>query len=67
MIADVSYVGNALKNGYGQMYDGNAVAPLTTWKPSGCANPGVRVRLPAIRSSSTRPPTRPTPATTPPT
>ena len=39
MIADVSYVGNALKNGYGQMYDGNAVAPLTTWKPSGCANP----------------------------
>jgi hypothetical protein len=21
------------------MYDGNAVAPLTTWKPSGCANP----------------------------
>ena len=39
MIADVSYVGNALQNGYGQMYDGNAVAPLTTWKPSGCANP----------------------------
>jgi hypothetical protein len=39
MIADVSYVGNALRNGYGQMYDGNAVAPLTTWKPSGCANP----------------------------
>jgi hypothetical protein len=21
------------------MYDGNAVAPLTTWRPSGCANP----------------------------
>ena len=39
MIADVSYVGNALKNGYGEMYDSNAVAPLTTWKPSGCANP----------------------------
>jgi hypothetical protein len=39
MIADVSYVGNALKNGYGQMYDSNAVAPLTTWKPSGCATP----------------------------
>ena len=39
LIADVSYVGNALKNGYGQLYDGNAVAPLTTWKPSGCANP----------------------------
>ncbi len=39
LIADISYVGNALKNGYGQMYDGNAVAPLTTWKPSGCANP----------------------------
>ncbi len=39
MIADISYVGNALKNGYGEMYDSNAVAPLTTWKPSGCANP----------------------------
>jgi len=39
LIADVSYVGNALRNGYGQMYDSNAVAPLTTWKPSGCANP----------------------------
>jgi Carboxypeptidase regulatory-like domain len=39
MIADVSYVGNALKDGYGEMYDSNAVAPLTTWKPSGCANP----------------------------
>jgi hypothetical protein len=39
MIMDVSYVGNALKNGYGQMYDGNAVAPLTTWKPSGCTTP----------------------------
>ncbi len=39
MIADISYVGNALKNGYGQTYDSNAVAPLTTWKPSGCASP----------------------------
>jgi hypothetical protein len=39
MIMDVSYVGNALKNGYGEMYDSNAVAPLTTWKPSGCVNP----------------------------
>ncbi|HYW42011.1 MAG TPA: carboxypeptidase-like regulatory domain-containing protein [Bryobacteraceae bacterium] len=39
MIADVSFVGNALKDGYGEMYDSNAVAPLTTWKPSGCANP----------------------------
>jgi len=39
LILDVSYVGNALHHGYGQMYDGNAVAPLTTWKPSGCANP----------------------------
>jgi hypothetical protein len=39
MIADVSYVGNALKNGYGQLYDSNGVAPLTTWKPSGCATP----------------------------
>jgi hypothetical protein len=39
MVADISYVGNALKHGYGEMYDGNAVAPLTTWKPSGCATP----------------------------
>ncbi len=39
MIADVSYVGNALRHGYGQTYDFNAVPPLTTWKPSGCANP----------------------------
>ncbi|MBS1877313.1 MAG: carboxypeptidase regulatory-like domain-containing protein [Acidobacteria bacterium] len=39
MIMDVSYVGNALKNGYGEMYDSNAIAPLTTWKPTGCANP----------------------------
>jgi Carboxypeptidase regulatory-like domain len=39
LIADISYVGNALRNGYGEMYDGNAVAPLTTWKPTGCANP----------------------------
>ena len=39
LIADISYVGNALRNGYGETYDGNAVAPLTTWKPSGCAVP----------------------------
>jgi hypothetical protein len=39
LIADISYIGNALKDGYGEMYDSNAIAPLTTWKPSGCANP----------------------------
>ncbi len=39
LIADISYVGNALRHGYGQMYDSNAVPLLTTWKPSGCANP----------------------------
>ncbi len=39
LIADVSYVANALRHGYGEMYDGNAVAPLTTWSPSGCAKP----------------------------
>jgi len=39
MIADISYVGNALKDGYGELYDSNGVAPLTTWKPSGCATP----------------------------
>ena len=66
LIADISYVGNALRHGYGQMYDGNAVAPLTTWTPSRLRQPGAG-RLPAIRSSSTRPPTRPTPASIPPT
>ncbi len=39
LVAEISYVGNALKDGYGQMYDSNAVPLLTTWKPSGCANP----------------------------
>ncbi len=39
LIADISYVGNALRHGYGEMYDSNAVAPLTTWSPSGCATP----------------------------
>jgi len=39
LIAEVAYVGNALRHGYGEMYDSNAVPLLTTWKPSGCANP----------------------------
>ena len=38
MIMDVSYVGNALRHGYGQAIDFNAVAPLTTWTPAGGAN-----------------------------
>lgn len=33
MIADVSYVGNALRHGYGLTYDLNAVPPYTTWNP----------------------------------
>jgi hypothetical protein len=33
MILDVSYIGNALRHGYGQTYDFNAVPPLTTWNP----------------------------------
>ena len=37
MILDVSYVGNALRHGYGQAIDVNAVAPLTTWTPQGGA------------------------------
>ena len=37
MILDVSYVGNALRHGYGQAIDFNAVAPLTTWTPTGGA------------------------------
>ncbi|MEO8369379.1 MAG: carboxypeptidase-like regulatory domain-containing protein [Candidatus Solibacter sp.] len=35
MILDVSYVANALRHGYGQAIDGNAIRPLTTWTPSG--------------------------------
>ena len=37
MILDVSYVGNALRHGYGQVSDFNAIAPLTTWTPTGGA------------------------------
>jgi hypothetical protein len=33
MVLDVSYIGNAMKHGYGQGYDVNAVAPYTTWNP----------------------------------
>ncbi|MBI4907055.1 MAG: carboxypeptidase regulatory-like domain-containing protein [Acidobacteria bacterium] len=33
MILDVSYIGNALRHGYGQAIDFNAVAPYTTWNP----------------------------------
>ena len=34
LILEVSYVANALRHGYGQAIDGNAVAPLTTWTPT---------------------------------
>jgi hypothetical protein len=33
MVLDVSYIGNAMKHGYGQSIDYNAVAPYTTWNP----------------------------------
>jgi hypothetical protein len=33
MVLDVSYVANALRHGYGQGIDFNAVAPYTTWNP----------------------------------
>ncbi len=33
MVAEISYVGNALRHGYGQAIDFNAVAPYTTWNP----------------------------------
>ncbi len=33
MVLDVSYVGNALRHGYGQNWDFNAVRPYTTWNP----------------------------------
>ena len=34
MVLEVSYVANALRHGYGQAIDGNAVRPLTTWNPT---------------------------------
>ena len=34
MILDVSYVGNALRHGYGQAIDFNAVPPYTAWNPT---------------------------------
>ncbi len=42
MVAEVSYVGNALRHGYGQAIDGNAVPPYTTWNPRDGANPRFR-------------------------
>src|SRR6185436_97541 len=33
MFLDISYVGNALRHGYGRAIDFNAVAPYTTWNP----------------------------------
>ncbi|MBI3684029.1 MAG: carboxypeptidase regulatory-like domain-containing protein [Acidobacteria bacterium] len=33
MIADVSYVANATRHGYGQVIDFNAIPPYTTWNP----------------------------------
>lgn len=44
MILDVSYVGNALRHGYGQGIDFNAVRPLTTWNPKD--GPNARFRDP---------------------
>jgi hypothetical protein len=34
MVLDVSYVGNALRHGYGRVIDGNAVPLFTTWNPT---------------------------------
>src|SRR5262249_230335 len=33
MVVDISYVGNALRHGYGQQTDLNAVKPYTIWNP----------------------------------
>jgi hypothetical protein len=33
IIGEISYVGNALRHGYGQAIDFNAVPPYTTWNP----------------------------------
>ena len=46
LIADISYVGNALRNGYGQMYDGNAVAAVDHLEAHRLRQPGPG-RLPA--------------------
>lgn len=42
LVMDVSYIGNALRHGYGQAIDFNAVQPLTTWNPKDGANPKFR-------------------------
>jgi hypothetical protein len=42
MVLDVSYVANALRHGYGQGIDFNAVAPYTTWNPTTGVNPTFR-------------------------
>ena len=39
MIVEASYVANALRHGYGQAIDFNAVPPYTTWNPTSGANP----------------------------
>ncbi len=39
MILDVAYVGNVAHHQGGNANDFNAVAPYTTWTPSGCAAP----------------------------
>ncbi len=42
LIAEASYVGNALRHGYGQSIDYNAIPPYTTWTPTSGANPAFR-------------------------
>ncbi len=42
LILDVSYVANALRHGYGEAIDFNAVPPYTTWNPTTGADPAFR-------------------------
>jgi hypothetical protein len=42
MVMEVSYVANALRHGYGQAWDFNAVRPYTTWNPTTGVNPTFR-------------------------
>jgi hypothetical protein len=42
MVLDVSYIGNMMKHGYGQLIDVNAVPLLTTWNARDGANPRFR-------------------------
>jgi hypothetical protein len=39
IILDAAYIGNVLHHGFQSTWDGNAIAPLTTWSPASGPNP----------------------------